>query len=255
MLNTLGLSYAEKKFALDVTVMATNEKGDFSGLLASVTCDAGENLTVYLPIKINIGAVTPTITKGGASTWNVVIGGKLANPKVIGEVQGSLVHTLGIMPEQKLRMRILPYIPPEPYDLPPELIPPGRFPGIPCAGQIVTFNASDSYDPDGYIISYEWNFGDNTSIITGCPITTHVYKVAGIYYPILTVMDNGNLSAASITEVHVSSLPVGGYSVPITIPFDKFAFAPYIGLASTILVAAVATAVYVKRVKRKKEKQ
>jgi len=45
---------------------------------------------------------------------------------------------------------------------------------------------------------------------------------------------------------------VGG----IVVPVDKFVLlAPYIGLASTILVATVATAIYVKRVKRRKEKQ
>lgn len=45
---------------------------------------------------------------------------------------------------------------------------------------------------------------------------------------------------------------VGGVVVPI----DKFGLlAPYIALASTILVATVATAIYVKRVKRRKEKQ
>lgn len=45
---------------------------------------------------------------------------------------------------------------------------------------------------------------------------------------------------------------VGG----VIISVDKLALlAPYIGLASTILVATAATAIYVKRVKRKKEKQ
>lgn len=45
---------------------------------------------------------------------------------------------------------------------------------------------------------------------------------------------------------------VGG----IVIPVDKLALlAPYVGLASTILVATTATAIYVKRVKRRKEKQ
>jgi len=44
---------------------------------------------------------------------------------------------------------------------------------------------------------------------------------------------------------------VGGISVPV----DKFGLlAPYVGLTSTIFVAAVATAVYVKRVKRRREK-
>jgi len=48
------------------------------------------------------------------------------------------------------------------------------------------------------------------------------------------------------------AVTVGGFSLPV----DKFSLlAPYIGLASTILVATVATAIYVKRVKHRKEKQ
>jgi hypothetical protein len=45
---------------------------------------------------------------------------------------------------------------------------------------------------------------------------------------------------------------VGGFVVPV----DEFGLlAPYVGLSSTIAVAAVASTVYVKRVKRRKEKQ
>lgn len=52
--------------------------------------------------------------------------------------------------------------------------------------------------------------------------------------------------------VTVRSEGVGGFWVPV----DKFGLlAPYIGLASTIVVATVATAIYVKRVKRRKERQ
>jgi len=53
------------------------------------------------------------------------------------------------------------------------------------------------------------------------------------------------------------SYAVGGFSVSIDIPVDKptTLLAPYIGLASTILVATAVTAVYVKRVKRGKKKQ
>ena len=49
-----------------------------------------------------------------------------------------------------------------------------------------------------------------------------------------------------------TGLSVGGVVVPV----DKFGLlAPYIGLASTTAIGAVATAVYVKRGKRRKEKQ
>ncbi|MCJ7561096.1 hypothetical protein MUO79_10850 [Candidatus Bathyarchaeota archaeon] len=47
-------------------------------------------------------------------------------------------------------------------------------------------------------------------------------------------------------------LPVGGISIPV----DKFGLlAPYIGLASTAMIGAVATVVYVRRAKRREEKQ
>ena len=47
----------------------------------------------------------------------------------------------------------------------------------------------------------------------------------------------------------------GGVVGGIWVPVDKFALlAPYIGLVSTIVAATVATAIYAKRVKRRKEK-
>jgi len=53
-------------------------------------------------------------------------------------------------------------------------------------------------------------------------------------------------------QFHPPSTGVGG----VIIPIDNLGLlTPYIGLASTILIAAVATAIYVKRVKRRKEKQ
>jgi hypothetical protein len=63
-----------------------------------------------------------------------------------------------------------------------------------------------------------------------------------------------SLSPSEAMELYnfASYLGVGG----IVVPVDKFGLlAPYIGLASTILVGAVATAIYAKRVKRRKEKQ
>lgn len=56
----------------------------------------------------------------------------------------------------------------------------------------------------------------------------------------------------STTSVRIGVGGVGGVGVPV----DKFALlAPYVGLASTILVATAVTAIYVKRVKRREEKQ
>jgi hypothetical protein len=47
--------------------------------------------------------------------------------------------------------------------------------------------------------------------------------------------------------------PVGGYSIPIDKPKLDL-WTPYIGLASTTLIATVATVIYVKRIKHRKER-
>jgi len=55
-------------------------------------------------------------------------------------------------------------------------------------GVAVNFNGSASYDPDGNIIQYLWNFGDETSGMG--ENTIHVYSEEGTYQVILTVTDD-----------------------------------------------------------------
>ncbi len=52
----------------------------------------------------------------------------------------------------------------------------------------VAFDGSASYDPDGTIVSYVWNFGDGYSE-TGSH-ATHTFTQPGTYLVTLTVMDN-----------------------------------------------------------------
>jgi hypothetical protein len=56
-------------------------------------------------------------------------------------------------------------------------------------GQDVKFDASGSYDPDGTIVSYEWDFGDGTTEISS-PVVKHAYTSRGFYTVILKVTDN-----------------------------------------------------------------
>ena len=54
-------------------------------------------------------------------------------------------------------------------------------------GDVVTFNGSESYDPDGDPLVYTWDFGDGG---TGLGVTkTHTYTIAGTYTVTLTADD------------------------------------------------------------------
>ena len=64
-------------------------------------------------------------------------------------------------------------------------------------GEEITFNASLSYDEDGEIVGYKWDFGDETS--ESGIIATHVYKNPGKYNVTLTVTDDAGDSDTCIT--------------------------------------------------------
>jgi len=70
----------------------------------------------------------------------------------------------------------------------------------------VTFDAWGSFDPDGSIISYTWNFGDGSPPVSD-PIISHTYS-SGIYSVILTVTDN--VGATATTTVTIKVLDFSG---------------------------------------------
>jgi len=64
----------------------------------------------------------------------------------------------------------------------------------------VTFNASQSYDPNGYITKYIWNFGDGETNTTSQPVTNHTYTETGEYTVSLTVQDNDDITSSPYEE-------------------------------------------------------
>lgn len=78
-------------------------------------------------------------------------------------------------------------------------------PENPVVGQDVTFDASESHDPDGSIVSYEWDFGDGSKETTTSPTIQHSYSSAGTYTVTLTVTDNGGLTHSTSVQVEVTA--------------------------------------------------
>jgi len=66
-----------------------------------------------------------------------------------------------------------------------------------------TFNASDSYDPDGTIVSYTWDFGDGNITTTTDPIVIHVYANVDNYTVILNVTDSQGLWSTATADITV----------------------------------------------------
>ena len=69
-----------------------------------------------------------------------------------------------------------------------------------------------SNDPDGTIVSYNWNFGDFT---TGSgTLTSHTFNTAGTFPVTLTVTDNSGMSHSTTTNIAIGGAPTVAPSGP-----------------------------------------
>ena len=81
-----------------------------------------------------------------------------------------------------------------------------RTPGDSYTGQTVVFDASSSYDPDGFIVSYSWNFGDGNITTVRNPVIVHRYVSTGTYNVTLTVTDNDGLEDFAKNHLTIRAL-------------------------------------------------
>jgi len=75
-----------------------------------------------------------------------------------------------------------------------------------CSAGTCTFDASQSADPDGSIISYYWTFGDGHGSLGSTATATHSY-VSGTFTVTLTVTDSLGLAATAATTLQLVNAP------------------------------------------------
>ena len=95
-------------------------------------------------------------------------------------------------------------------------------PSTPQPDETVTFNATDSYDPDGVIVNYSWDFGDG---YTGSGmIVTHAFETEGDYLVTLTVTDNDGENGTRTHTVHVTAVLAPDVAVISVVPSNTTAY-------------------------------
>lgn len=98
-------------------------------------------------------------------------------------------------------------------------------PSSPGVGEQVTFDASSSSDPDGTIVQYRWDFGNDGSIDrqTSGPTTTRQYSGSGPHAVRVVVVDDAGATDAATTTVTVAA------NQPPTASFDFAPSEPAVG--------------------------
>ncbi len=92
-------------------------------------------------------------------------------------------------------------------------------PSVPTIDAEVTFDAAASFDPDGSIVEYHWDWGDGTSpTIAGSRTATHTFAAAGSYTVVLTVRDGDNQTGTASVTIVVGDGPVADFTFSPSAP-------------------------------------
>ena len=148
-------------------------------------------MSIYGPNQLSVGYTITSTTNGAMSL------------SALSLTPGNYVLLVGV--SKGLGSRIVGFYQTNVMVLSPE--PPVADAGGPYSGKpgiAITFDGTNSYDPDGTIFSYAWDFGDGKTDMG--PTPSHAYSSTGTYTVTLTVTDNDGLTDSDTTTAKISTL-------------------------------------------------
>jgi len=77
-------------------------------------------------------------------------------------------------------------------------------------GEVLIFNASGSYDPNGEIVEYQWAFGDDINETTTIAFTSHSYSDGGDYSAFVLAIDNDGDASRKYIQVKITEGGISG---------------------------------------------
>ncbi|MCX6100757.1 MAG: PKD domain-containing protein, partial [Candidatus Bipolaricaulota bacterium] len=87
-------------------------------------------------------------------------------------------------------------------------------PAAPRAGEAVTFDASASFDFDGTLVGYAWDFDDDGRSDSTDAVASHVFAAPGHYRVSLSVTDDGGNIDTQVLEIDVAAAAPAGSASP-----------------------------------------
>jgi PKD repeat protein len=218
----------------DDAIAEVDETNNVASRLISVSeivliADAGEDQSVVVGEVVNFDGSGSTCSEGEIDEYNWDFGdGTSANGIKVN-------HTYNTAGKFTVRLEVVKGTVSDEdtclVTVVPVNVPPVADAGenkIAFATEIIEFDATGSYDPDGVIVSYYWDFGDD-SFAEGA-VVKHSYERKATYRVTLTVTDNDGAEdqdTCVVTIRNAPPVPVAGEDMEAkvgqTIKFDASA--------------------------------
>jgi len=177
-----NFTYSPSKPVISQTITFTSTSYDEDGHIESWAWDFNEDG--------NTDATTEV------ATWNYAVSGNYKVRLIVND-NDTLTPPIGV--EKMVRVYPRPIAS---FDYSPE---------NPLINELVTFDASASYDPDGGTIDdYSWDFGDDQT--DNGKIVSHTYTSFGNYTVTLNVTDNEGFTGTKSLKVHVIEAPIASFT-------------------------------------------